>query len=101
MDPPSHSTPADPRFVAVMNEKFDVAATVHDTGDALFDLIDDNDSGEFGKEELGRVFMNNGVYLDQRELDELFDEIDSIDGEGDGMIDHDECPGPPGAVKQP
>ena len=77
-------------FVAVMNEKFDVAAAVHDTADAQFDLIDDNGSGDFGKEELRRVFMNNGMYLDQNELDVLFDEIDSMGSATSGVIDRDE-----------
>ena len=52
-------------FVAVMNEKFDVASAVFESGDELFKQIDANNTGDFGMDDLNAIFVNNGIYLNE------------------------------------
>ena len=52
-----------------------------------FTKIDDDNSGELDRDEIGRVFVLYGIYLTDQELDACMSEIDE---DGSGAIDIDE-----------
>jgi Ca2+-binding EF-hand superfamily protein len=62
--------------------RFDVANAVFDSGDHLFNQIDDNKSGDFDMENLNDIFVINGIYLEEEELKQVYTDIDNEGGEG-------------------
>ena len=73
-------------FVAVIKDKFDVAAAVADEGIDAFKGIDESGDGLLDQEEVGKIFLKNGVYLTEEELTHVFGKIDA-DGGGDVDVD--------------
>lgn len=73
-------------FVAVIKDKFDVASAVGDEGVLAFKGIDDSGDGILDMQEIGTIFLKNGVYLSDEELEFVFSKIDA-DGGGDVDVD--------------
>jgi Ca2+-binding EF-hand superfamily protein len=74
-------------FVAVIKDKFDVASAVGAEGADAFEGIDESGDGLLDLEEIGRIFLKNGVYLSDEELVVVFAKIDD---DGSGEVDLDE-----------
>jgi Ca2+-binding EF-hand superfamily protein len=73
-------------FVAIIKDKFDVASAVGDEGKHAFEGIDESGDGLLDIEEVGAIFLKNGVYLSEEELAFVFSKIDA-DGGGDVDVD--------------
>jgi|EP01046_Picozoa_sp_COSAG06_P019366 Ca2+-binding EF-hand superfamily protein len=67
-------------FVAVLKSKFEIAMAVAAEGQAVFDLVDEDGSGELDLEELDMVLKNKGVFMTEEKLRELFQTIDTDRG---------------------
>ena len=71
-------------FVAVLKSKYEISRAVHSGGANVFRNIDDDDSGELDKEEVNRIFQDQGVTLTYEELTLAFSKMDK---NNDGGID--------------
>ena len=71
-------------FVAVLKSKFEIAMAVAAEGAGLFDMVDEDGSGELDRNELDMILKNKGVFMPEQRLVELFEKIDSDHG---GTID--------------
>ena len=74
-------------FVAVLKSKLQIIAAVTDHGEAVFNEIDADGSGDLDIEELGLIFSSKGVFLSEEELGLLFERVDL---DGNGSIDLEE-----------
>lgn len=73
-------------FVAIINEKLNIAAGVAGDGLDVFLAIDADGSGELDQEELGMIFLKCGVYMSEYELNIVFQQVDD-DGGGTVSIE--------------
>ena len=71
-------------FVAILKENFDVADSVVADGVAHFIQVDTDGSGELDRQEVMRVFLNAGLYLQENEFDLVFDDMDP---DGSGVVE--------------
>ena len=74
-------------FVAVLKSKFEIAMAVAAEGAGLFDMVDEDGSGELDRDELDTILKNKGVFMPEDKLQVLFDKIDTDSG---GTIDMSE-----------
>ena len=56
-------------FVAVLKEQYTVAMAVSQEGETAFDHIDNDRNGTLERDELARVFLINGVFLGDAQID--------------------------------
>lgn len=71
-------------FVAVLKSKFEIAMAVAAEGADLFDMVDEDGSGELDRDELDMILKDKGVFMTEEKLQILFDKIDT---DGGGTID--------------
>ena len=71
-------------FVAILKENFDIADSVVADGVAHFIHVDTDGSGELDRQEVMRVFLNAGLYLQENEFDLVFDDMDP---DGNGVVE--------------
>ena len=73
--------------VAVLKVNFATVKSVYEQGDALFCLIDDDDSGALDRFEMQRLLRKVGIFLTEEAVTVI---IGKIDGDGSGSISRDE-----------
>lgn len=72
-------------FVAVLKSKFEISKTVHQEGSTVFEVIDEDNSGELDKGEINTIFLDRGVTLNEEEIDQVFNKMDKNNDGGINM----------------